>query len=431
VLGAGFAGLSFSIDLIFFFLASDSPYRAESAQCADSSQASCFTVPAMSEESSAPMQFEAVGGHKSSIFYGESTRDGCSTLRKKTTAWEVLYYLAMELSREAQGGAWTAAAAAAGHCESDAVRTKFIQAAGKLSVFAPKLFSIHFPDHFEPKTMELMSCKKELGDWVVVEEGSPARSLLAPLFHELFDGAEALQGFDGAYDVGIWGIGLVNETSGMAKPCVMDVKIGFIRHSPLTPKDKVERMMKKESNSLMRDTALRICGCQRYVDATPAQNAASEEGGNERTCERFGKEIGYAISSVAELSNCLKLFLSSGVPLAEVTADGKLAFHPTALADVTTEEKTKMQQRISDIRSDIKAVLQFFEETPEGVFLLQHMAFVSASVLIMYDADSAASPATARLRLIDFARSTWRKFNFDEATIGFVQGLKNLDGYLA
>ena len=63
------------------------------------------------------------------------------------------------------------------------------------------------------------------------------------------------------------------------------------------------------------------------------------------------------------------------------------------------------------------------------MFLLQHMAVVSASVLMLYDA--AASPATARLRLIDFARSTWRKFNFDEPTIGFLQGLKNLDAYLA
>lgn len=368
----------------------------------------------MSANAAAPVQFEAVGGHKSSIFYGESTRDGRTTLQKKTTAWEILYYLAMELSKEA-------AYAAATPTASDSVRAKFVDAAGKLAAFAPQIFSLHFPDNYAPKSAELQPYKGQMGEWVVLEEGAPARALLAPLFHELFDGVEALQGFDDAYDTGVWGIGLVNETSGMQQPCVMDVKVGFIRHSPLTPEDKVERMMKKERNSLMRDTALRICGCQRYTH----EGGASAE----LSCERFGKEIGYAVSDVAELSKCLKLFLSTGAAMAETAEEGKLVFHPTAIDEMPAAERADMEKRIADIRSDIRAVLHFFEETPQGTFLLQHMAFVSASVLVLYDA--AASPPSARLRFIDFARSTWRKFNFDEETVGFVQGLKNLDAYLA
>ena len=375
----------------------------------------------MSDGRTYPVQFEAVAGHKSSIFYGESTRDGRTTLQKKTTAWEILYYVAMELSKADKAGAQ------APLNESDSLCNKFLNAAGRLVAFAPQLFSIHFPDSYTPKAAELKPYA-ETRDWVVLEEGSPARVLLAPLFHELFDDLESLTGFDAAYDTGIWGIGLVNESSGMAKPCVMDVKVGFIRHSPLTPKDKVERMLKKEENSLMRETALRICGCQRYIDVDPSE-AAAAKGEKERTCERFGKEIGYAVSNAAELRSCLRLFLSCGVPMANAAEDGKLVFHPEALATVSAEEKAKMDQRIADIRVDIRAILQFFEETSQGMFLLQHMAVVSASVLMLYDA--AASPATARLRLIDFARSTWRKFNFDEPTIGFLQGLKNLDAYLA
>lgn len=376
----------------------------------------------MSDDASTPVQFEAVGGHKSSIFYCEATRDGRTTLQKKTTAWEILYYLAMELSKEE-------AFAASTPKEADAVRVKFIHAAGKLSAFAPQIFSLHFPENFTPKAAELRPYVEQIGTWVVLEDGAPARQLLIPLFHELFDGVESLEGFDDAYDTGIWGIGLVNETSGMAMPCVMDVKIGFIRHSPLTPADKVERMMKKERNSLMRDTALRICGCQRYISADAATAEAKDGGADAVTCERYGKEIGYAVTNVAELSNCLRLFLSTGGALAETTVDGKLVFHPDALSAVSEAERADMDKRVASIRADIKSVLHFFEDTAQGAFLLQHMAFVSASVLVLYDA--AASPATARLRLIDFARSTWRKFNFDEQTIGFVQGLKNLDAYLA
>ncbi|KPI86084.1 hypothetical protein ABL78_4845 [Leptomonas seymouri] len=377
----------------------------------------------MYEEANAQVQFEAVGGHKSSIFYGKSTRDGRSTLRKTTTAWEVLYYLAMELAKEG-------ADAEAPLKESDSMRTKFIHAAGKLSFFAPTLFALRFPEKFVPRAAELRLHVAQLNDWVVLEEGSPARALLGPLFHELFDGVENLKGYDADYDTGIWNIGLINEASNMVKPCVMDVKIGFIRHSPLTPEDKVERIMKKEHHSLMRYTAMRICGCQRYIDANISKEKEEGEGDAKQLMyERFGKEIGFAVSNVAELSNCLKLFLCTGVPLATSSKDGKLFFHPKALAGVSNTEKVKMDRRIADLRAQVRAVLQFFEETPQGAFLLQHMAFVSTSMLVLYDA--AAPSATVRLRLIDFARSTWRKFNFDESVVGFVQGLNNIDTYLA
>ncbi|KAK7201288.1 Inositol polyphosphate kinase [Novymonas esmeraldas] len=362
-------------------------------------------------EESAPVQFGAVGGHASSMFYGAAARDGRSTLQKKTTAWEVMYYLAMELATEE-------VFLSRPHTEGDEARTKFVHAAGQLASFAPALFSIRFPDKYVPKSEALRTHLEQADEWVVVEAGAPARqSILAPLFHELYDGAEQLKGFDDVYDTSLWGIGLVDETSGMERPCVMDVKIGYIRHSPLTPEEKVARMMKKEHNSLMRHTALRICGCQRYTE-TEAGTA----------CERFGKNIGYAVSTVTELSTCLKVFLSVGQPLAEATEDGQVKFRPEVVDRISDVERAQMQQRICAVRADLRALLNFVENTPDGVFMMQHVAFVSASVLLLYDA--AASPATARLCFIDFARSTWRKFNFNEQAVGFVQGLKNLDTYL-
>ncbi|CAG9582668.1 conserved hypothetical protein [Leishmania major strain Friedlin] len=375
----------------------------------------------MSGEGS-PALFDAVGGHKSSIFYGETAHDGRGTLRKKTTAWEVMYYLAMELAKEdalAQQPDTT-------HPREDDACAKFVHAAGKMAAFASTLFSIRFPEKYMTKSATLKSYMENADEWIIVEAGAPARSVvLAPLFHELFDGAEQLKGFDDRYDTGIWGIGLVDETSGMQKPCIMDVKIGFTRHSPLTPEDKVARIVKKDQKALVRDTALRICGCRRYIHA-----AAGTEGATASlTCERFGKDIGYAVSNVRELSTCLKTFLSIGAPLAETNEDGQLVFHSKQMGTATSTERTRMKQRIRHVRAEIKSLLDFFEGKPDGTFMLQHMAFVSASVLLLYDA--AASPATARLCLIDFARSTWRKFNFDESTIGFIQGLKNLDTYLS
>ncbi|CAJ1993127.1 Inositol polyphosphate kinase [Leishmania donovani] len=375
----------------------------------------------MSGEGS-PVPFDAVGGHKSSIFYGETAHGGRGTLRKKTTAWEIMYYLAMELAKEDA----LAQQPRTMHLRGDEARAKFVRAAGKMAAFASTLFSIRFPEKYMAKSAALKPYMENTDKWVIVEAGAPARSaVLAPLFNELFDGAEQLKGFDDRYDTGIWGLGLVDETSGMQRPCIMDVKIGFIRHSPLTPEDKVTRIVNKDQKALVRDTALRICGCRRYIHA-----AAGTEGARASlTCERFGKDIGYAMTHVRELSTCLKMFLSIGAPLAETNEDGQLAFHTEEMGAATSTERTRMKQRIRHVRAEIKSLLDFFESTPDGAFMLQRMAFVSASVLLLYDA--AASPATARLCLIDFARSTWRKFNFDESTIGFIQGLKNLDAYLS
>nr|CAJ2480906.1 unnamed protein product [Leishmania braziliensis] len=375
----------------------------------------------MSGESS-PRQFEAVGGHKSSIFYGKPTRDGRSTLQKTTTAWEIMYYLAMELAKEDAFKQHPITA----HPHVDEARAKFIHAAGKLAVFTSTLFSIHFPEKYMTKSAALKPYIGRANEWILMEAGAPARgAVLAPLFNELFDGAEQLKGFNEEYDTGIWGIGLVDETSGMQRPCIMDVKLGFIRHSPLTPEEKVARMMKKEHNSLVRNTALRICGCRRYIHDTSNNEGAAAT----LICERFGKDIGYAISDVRVLSTCLTAFMSIGEPLAERKENEQLDFHPEVMGAITSAEQVHMKQRIRHIRAEIESLLHFFEGTPDGTFMLQHMAFVSASVLLLYDA--ADSSARAKLRFIDFARSTWRKFNFDESTIGFIQGLKNLDAYLS
>ncbi|KAG5466895.1 hypothetical protein LSCM1_01072 [Leishmania martiniquensis] len=373
-------------------------------------------------EEGSPVQFEAVGGHKLSIFYGEKARDGRSTLRKTTTAWEIVYYLAMELAKEDT----VAQKPTAAQPDADGARGKFIHAAGKLAAFTPALFSIRFPEKYISKSAELRPYMEHAGEWIIVEAGSPARSVvLALLFNELFDGAEQLRGFDAEYDTATWGIGLIDETSGMQKPCVIDIKVGFIRHSPLTPKDKLERMLKKEHDSLMRDTALRICGWRRYVHA-----AMDTEGEPDAwKCERYGKVIGYAVSNMRELSICLQAFLSIGEPIADTNEDGQLFVRSEAMSAVTGVERAHMEQRITAVRAELKSLLDFFESTPDGAFMLQHMAFVSTSVLLLYDAG--ASEATARLRFIDFARSTWRKFNFGEPTVGFVQGLKNLDAYLS
>ncbi|KAG5492734.1 hypothetical protein JKF63_01314 [Porcisia hertigi] len=365
--------------------------------------------------------FDAVGGHKSAFFYGEAARDGRSTLQKKTTAWEVMYYLAMEIAKDG-----TLAQDTTAPRSHDEVRAKFVHAAGKLSVFTPSLVSIRFPDNYATSSAALKPYMNYRNNWVIIEAGAPDRSaVVVPLFNELFDGAEELQGFTEEYDTGIWGIGLIDETSGMQKPCVMDIKIGFVRHSPVTPADKVARMLKNEHNSLTRRTAIRICGSRRYIPTK-----ASIEGSTPTwTCERFGKDIGHAVSHERELSTCIRNFLSVRRSLAEVNENGEFIFPSESMDGMAHTEKAQMEKRMRGIRANLKSLVHFLESTPEGAFMLQHMALVSTSVLLLYDA--VASPRTAKLLFIDFARSTWRKFNFDEPTIGLIQGLKNLDKYLS
>lgn len=383
-----------------------------------------------------PMLFNAVGGHKSSIYLGKSTVDGRRTLLKKTTAWEVMYYLAMEISKDES---------VSGRCLNNGAagwRERFIDAVRELNRFTPQMAYIRLPLDFKPVSGTLRELFKRFQVKVNVDiplwTASPERELLRPLFEEIYSGATELSCYSIIYDTGCWGVGLVDETSGMALPCVLDVKMGYLRHSPLTPAEKMARIMEKEQFNLARQTGMRICGVMRYLPSRDIVakvsntnvNAAAvlEEKINPPVCERFEKEFGYGLSSVEQLSTALKLFFETTQPLSNPESCSQL--YRTKIPDtVSSTEKKLMEERMAIVQNEVADLLNFFEGSDHGRFLLETMAFLSTSLLVVYDA--ASSPSATRVRLIDLARCSWRRLNFDEQAIGFLAGLRNFTQYIS
>lgn len=357
--------------------------------------------------------FDAVGGHKASMFYGNRTSDGRTTLQKNTTAWEILWYTGLQFTSASEDVL----------SSLPPLSARFVKAVAPLRSRVPLFFSFRVPATFAPKTTELQAVVKAMGGvealqerWLEINDAA-VRPMLLPLFVELMEGTSALHTFEPEYDNPIWGLGLVDETAGMAEPCVMDIKLGYFRHSPFTPAEKVERMNRKDDNSLTRQTAARICGVRRYLHA------------GQTTKEEYGKELGYAIATEPQLQAAIQGFFASYGPLATKTGKDTVVLAPEPnVANVEAKEVALARERCTKAAAYLGELFRFFHTDPDGVYLLEKMAIVSASILFTYDA--AAGADSTDVLLIDFARSGLRSLNFDEKMIGFAEGLKNVVRYL-
>ncbi|CCW62150.1 unnamed protein product [Phytomonas sp. EM1] len=364
------------------------------------------------------MRFPGVGGHVESIVYGESTPEGLQTLQKPTTAWEILFYLGIHFSEELLSQSIT----------RDASFTAFVLSMGALKRFTASFFAVRFPDAWTPSSEALRSEVERLGG-VAFQQGEwrrasdvGLRELWILLFLELFDASSRVRGWSDEFDRPLWGLGLVDETSNAREPAVMDVKIGFLRYSPHTPKEKVARIDLKEEGSICRKVALRPCGFRRFIHRNlPCSQHTTTE------VEELERPLLFVIRE-DELSALLRCFpstvvsLTGGKPATGAPRRSHWLCVKDCLDRITEDRRRAMREAIQNL-------LSFFQETIEGRHLIETMAFVSSSVLFVYDA--AGGVETVRVRLIDFARSSYRYLNYDEQTIGFVEGLQNLVKYLS
>lgn len=364
----------------------------------------------------AAVAFDAVGGHKSAMHYGPDTVAGLHTVTKPTTAWEVIFYLGMTFGEDI----------AVPSASSDIL--EFIRAMKGLRVFTPQLFSVRLPASWTPGSAALAVMRTETELKGIADRhgaflpacDSRYRPFWVAVFRDLFSRSRTLEGFDVAFDLPTWGIGLVDETSGMCEPAVLDIKVGYYRLSPFAPLEKVKRTQRKEGGSLTPLVGLRICGVRRFV----------ETDGKKRSRESHGKELGFVFRTEEEVATTLRAFASTVAPLATTTTvTGERVVTLSKRPAGPVRDLATARTRLAAMHAWLTALLAFFDDSPEGTQLLKSTALVSTSLLLMYDA--ADSSGSVKVRLIDFARCSPRRLNFDEKKIGFLDGLRNFAGYLS
>ncbi|CCW69486.1 unnamed protein product [Phytomonas sp. Hart1] len=362
------------------------------------------------------VRFPAVGGHVGSIFYGENTAEGYTTLQKSTTAWEIIYYIGMYFSKQLLLRPII--------CD---ISSSFLRSMEGLKLFTPRFFAARVPEAWAPRSDALRREIERLGGmqlitrvWLKASDEA-LEELWIFLFLELFEGSSCVRGWSEAYDQTRWGLSLVDETSSAQEPAVMDVKIGTLRYSPHTPKEKVTRIDRKEEGALCRKVALRLCGFRRFIHPSPPDALHTPT-----KVEELEKQFGFSMRE-DELSAVLRCFPSTVVGLLEgksTTGVPRCPHHvfvKDCLNSITQDRRSAMQEVV-------EGLLYFFQETTEGQYLINVMAFVSTSLLFLYDAAGGAK--TVKVCLIDFSRSSCRHLNYDEETIGFIKGLQNMVQYL-
>lgn len=387
-----------------------------------------------------PILFDAVGGHLDQLFCGERCANGRTTILKKTTGWEILWYLAFYLGRAEENGGneesefrqWT---------KSEGAET-FLRSASAMKKFVPVACSFCLNEPLWDTSLSIVAegIHKVLGSLTnstteVVFTNSKHQSTIKNLFRIMWTGTALLQGFDDAYDTVIWTLQLENLTDDCVAPCALDIKIGRCCYSPNTSEEKKKRCDKR-CTKLIKEKGFRLCGMHCYLSSPvelcthPSYEVTVDEGGTGTCCfpfkERVLKSIFYSFETEEELICSLDHFFSSEVPLGKVR-DG-VFYMDKEIKQI--EKNFLLAERLQKILGQVEDLVFFMSTTDDGKYLLEHMAFVSSSLFIFFDrcgcCVSSSSCCSIGAFLIDFARCGIRRLNFEEETIGFLYGLNEL-----
>lgn len=355
--------------------------------------------------------FGAVGGHTNHIFYGEPTPGGRKTLVKRTTGWEVMWYLAFFFSSSDDDNNDSR------HAWCDESGWRFIMACRPLTSFVPVGVSFRLPDDAFLQGDDFAALCPYSGSLLYFRDHQH-RSACQTVFEALWKAKDGLERLHDVFDSPCWVLCMEDATDGLHQPRVMDVKLGLLGYSPHTDRLKKQRIESKLT-SLIQKTGVRVCGSMRNVELPDGQ---TEE-------EMIRKPLYYALREVEELELCFTHFFFGVGPLGELK-DGcahinhvqykcgcqRAASHGVSAAALSTSQ-----------------LLSFFSKQAEGIYLLEQMAFVSTSCLLIYECEGfgSSSSSNASVLLIDFARCSLRSLNYPEETTGFLFGLQSFNQLLS
>ena len=169
-------------------------------------------------------------------------------------------------------------------------------------------------------------------------------------------------------------------------PCVLDVKIGKIRHNRSMDVEKISRSLKKCGESSSSTLGLYICGASHNPQVRVQCN---------KKLQKF--EFARTLESCFDFS------------------DGQIStVSRTALFD-------HIITRLSCIREDLKSIVNTF-------------SFISTSILICYDVHQLGKHQSGEplgpfvsLKIIDLSNCTQvHPHGYDDSVVGFIAGLSNL-----
>ena len=208
-------------------------------------------------------------------------------------------------------------------------------------------------------------------------------------------------------------IHIQNEIWDMLAPCIMDVKLGRLRHTPRTPLSKVAKIEVKEGGKYVSSGGVRICG---FVKTAAVEIEHSSPGVAERVFGDCSVDEAFAVVERRDRDEFRDL-------------DEK-GFVDTLRAFCNNDKRI-----IADLADEVNR----FERSLSRVAgpLLESFGFVSSSLLLIYDAAGFSTTSSlplgkgqggchVKVRWIDFARSGPRRFHFEEDAIGFLQGVRTL-----
>lgn len=214
----------------------------------------------------------------------------------------------------------------------------------------------------------------------------------------------------------------------MSLPCVMDVKLGFVRYHPFTPLPKREKIVAREDgkrDSTVSQFGLRVCGVHHHVLVSSSER---EEGGSTSwmwATETCGKSFGHDelcgsdggsafVAALTHFACCRRMSSCSQLTGGEGAAAASAAFvGGKALL-------SKWSSCVAEILRDVKASSDELNDT---------LAIVSASLIFVFDA--AVGETSGEVYLIDFGRVGGRLCNFPENRVRIEASLENLQSFLS